>query len=553
MITANGDSRYDDQLGMGIAPAVRARHFARYRQLRARLRALPRARLDDQRRMSYDLLAYELDAELALAAFPDHLLPLDQFDNVPATLANYASGAASQPLHTVAQYRAYLSRLQQLPAWLDQAVRNMREGIRRGIVQPKAISLAMLPQLRQLRAGSAEASVYYTPIRQMPASFSAADRAALTADYRRAIGEGIAPALARLVDFIESDYLPASRASTGWGALPNGAAWYQAKIANRTTLALSAEAIHQRGLQEVARIEGQWALLGPKLGYTGEPQGLPQWVAAQRKFKPFSSEQQVLDAYRQLDATIAATLPAYFTRLPASPLEIRPEPELSRATASDHYTPAAADGSHPGVFWVVVNDPHDYGRAEMATLFLHEALPGHHLHAGLLKELALPDFRKFNTEYMNSAAYTEGWALYAETLGGEFGLYEDPLFYFGHLNDELLRAVRLVVDTGMHAKGWSREQAIAYMQDKLGWSNARATSQVQRYMAWPAQALSYKLGAMCILDLREKARAALGERFDLAAFHDTVLGAGTLPLPLLERRIDQWIAAGGPAAAPLRR
>jgi len=541
MITANGDARWDDQIGMGIAPKVRAAHFARYRQLRKQLSQLPKGGLGEEDQLTWDLLAYELDAELALAPFPDHLLPLDQFDNVPGTLANYASGSGSQPLATVPQYRAYLGRLRQLPAWLDQAVLNMKEGIRRGIVQPASISAAMLPQFRQLRSSTVEGSVFYTPIANLPAGFSEADRAALTQDYRRAV-EAINPALERLVAFIEKDYLPASRPSTGWSALPNGAAWYQARIANRTNLSLSAEEIHRIGLQEVARIEGEWAVLGPKLGYTGAPKDLPRWVHEQKQFKPFTSEAGVLDAYRQLDATITAKLPAYFHRLPKSALQILPEPELSRATASDHYTPAAADGSHPGVFWVVVNDPRDYGRAEMATLFLHEAQPGHHLHAGLLKELPLPDFRKFNTEYMNSAAFTEGWALYSETLGREFGLYDDSLFYFGHLNDELLRAVRLVVDTGMHAKGWSREKAIAYMQDKLGFSEARAANQIQRYMVWPAQALSYKLGAMKILALREKAKTALGDKFSLPAFHDTVLGEGTLPLPILEQRINRWIA-----------
>ena len=541
MITANGDPRYDDQLGLNIAPAVRAAHFSRYRQLRRQVAAISRARLPEGQQLTRDLLLYELDAELSLAAFPSHLLPLDQFDNVPSTLANYASGAGSQPLTTVAQYRAYLNRLRQLPAWIDQAVLNMREGMRRGVVQPKSISAAMLPQFRQLRSADVEASVFYTPIRQLPAAFSEADKAALTLEYRKVIGQGIAPALERLVAFIETDYLPASRAGSGWSALPGGAAWYQALIAHRTNLALTPEAIHQTGLREVARIERQWAQLGPKLGYTGAPKGLPAWVAAQAKFKPFTSEAQVFDTYRALDAVVKAKLPAYFNHLPKSAMEILPEPALSRATASDHYTPAAADGSHPGVFWVVVNDPKEYGRAGMATLFLHEAQPGHHLHAGLLKELGLPDFRKYNTEYMNSAAFTEGWGLYAEALGGEFGVFDDPLFYFGHLNAELMRAVRLVVDTGIHAKGWSREQAIAYMQDTLGVSEARATNQVQRYMVWPAQALSYKVGALKILALREKAQAALGDKFKLAEFHDTVLGEGTLPLPILERRVDRWI------------
>ena len=542
MMTANGDGRYDDQLGLGIAPKVRAAHYDRYRQLRRRLAAIPRGRLDDRAQLNYDLLAYELDSALAMEPFPDYLLPLDQFDNVPSTLANYASGTGSQPLATVQQYHAYLGRLRQLPGWIDQAIANMREGARRGIVQPKAITLAMLPQFRQLRSANAQASIYYTPIRNLPAGFPAADKQVLTAAYGQA-AEQIAPALDRLVAYLENDYLPASRASTGWSDLPNGVAWYQALVKNRTTLSLTPDAVHAIGLKEVARIEQQMAALGPKLGYTGPASGLSQWVAAQAKFKPFTTEQQVLDAYRQLDTVVKAKLPAYFSKLPKSALEIQLEPELSRATASNHYTPAAADGSHPGVFWVVVNDPKAINTTGMTTLFLHEGQPGHHLHAGLLKELGLPDFRKFNTEYMASAAFAEGWGLYAETLGKEFGLFDDPAAYFGHLNAELTRAVRLVVDTGIHSKGWSREQAIAYMQQHLGASEAGATNQVQRYMVWPAQALSYKMGALKIQELRARAQAALGDKFSLPKFHEVILGEGTLPLPILEARVDRWIAA----------
>lgn len=542
MITANGDSRYDDQLGLGIAPKVRAAHYARYRQLRRQLSAIPRDRLDDRGQLNHDLLAYELDSALAMQRFPDYLLPLDQFDNVPSTLANYASGTGSQPLATVKQYHAYLGRLRQLPGWIDQAIANMRDGIRRGVVQPKAITVAMLPQFRQLRSANAQASIYYTPIRNLPESFPAADKQALTAAYGQAV-EQIASALDRLVAFVESEYLPASRASTGWSDLPDGKAWYQALVQNRTTLSLSPDAIHGVGLKEVARIEQQMAALGPKLGYTGPANGLPQWVAAQARFKPFTTEQQVLDTYRQLDSVVKAKLPANFSKLPQSAMEIQLEPELSRATASNHYTPAAADGSHPGVFWVVVNDPKAINSTGMTTLFLHEAQPGHHLHAGLLKELGLPDFRKFNTEYMASAAFAEGWGLYAETLGREFGLFDDPAAYFGHLNAELMRAVRLVVDTGIHAKGWSREQAIGYMQQHLGQSEAQATNQVQRYMAWPAQALSYKMGALKMQELRARAQAALGDKFSLPKFHEVILGEGTLPLPILEARVDRWIAA----------
>ena len=540
--TENGDSRFDDQIGMAIAPKMRTRQFALYHGFQQRLRAIQRDALDAKGQINYDILDYELKSELSFEKFPVHLLPINQMDSIPVTLANFANGQGGQPLVTVKNYKAYLNRLNQLPAWIDQAIANMREGVRRGIVQPKAITLAMLPQFRQLRSANAQASIYYTPIRNLPAGFPAADKQVLTAAYGQA-AEQIAPALDRLVAYLENDYLPASRASTGWSDLPNGVAWYQALVKNRTTLSLTPDAVHAIGLKEVARIEQQMAALGPKLGYTGPASGLSQWVAAQAKFKPFTTEQQVLDAYRQLDTVVKAKLPAYFSKLPKSALEIQLEPELSRATASNHYTPAAADGSHPGVFWVVVNDPKAINTTGMTTLFLHEGQPGHHLHAGLLKELGLPDFRKFNTEYMASAAFAEGWGLYAETLGKEFGLFDDPAAYFGHLNAELTRAVRLVVDTGIHSKGWSREQAIAYMQQHLGASEAGATNQVQRYMVWPAQALSYKMGALKIQELRARAQAALGDKFSLPKFHEVILGEGTLPLPILEARVDRWIAA----------
>ncbi|RSZ58899.1 DUF885 domain-containing protein [Massilia atriviolacea] len=543
LITANGDSRFNGELGLSISPANRSRQFALYRRMQTRLKAIARTRLGEADQLNYALLAFELDSGLSLEAFPEHLLPLNHFDNVPGTLANYASGTGSQPLHTVAQYQDYLNRLNQLPAWIDQAIANMRQGVKRGIVQPKAITVAMLPQFQQLRSATPEANIFYTPIRNLPAAFSQADKERLTAAYRKTIATRLAPALERLAVYLEKDYLPASRASDGWHALPNGAAWYQAQIKDRTTVSMNPEQIHQLGLKEVARIQEQWALLGPRLGYSGAPAALPQWVEAQDKFKTFKTEAEVLDAYRRIDDKLKTRLPALFSLLPKAPLQLQLEPELTRATASDHYTPAAADGSHPGVFWAVVNDPRQYSRTGMVTLYLHEGQPGHHFHAGLLKELDVPDFRKFNTENPNIGAFTEGWALYAETLGHEFGLYDDPEAYFGHLNDELLRAVRLVVDTGMHAKGWTREQAIAYARDTLGYSEARAKNQIERYMVWPAQALSYKIGALKILELRERARTAMGDKFSLPQFHEVVIGAGTLPLPLLEARVDRWIAS----------
>jgi len=541
--TANGDSRYNDQLGMAISPKVRGQQFTLYRQMQKQLMTVRRDQLGGQDQLTYDLLTYELNNAMQMESFPDHLLPLNQMDNVPSTLANYADGAGSQPLGTVKQYQAYLSRLNQLPGWIDQAIANMKQGMRSGVVQPKAVIAAMLPQMQNLRSATPQASVFYSPVTRFPASFSAADKKKLTADYFKTVDGKIAPALNRLVGFLENDYLPAGRASTGWSALPNGAAWYAAHIKDSTNLPLSPEEIHALGLKEVARIQQQMAALAPKLGYDGPEKQLPQWVGAQNKFNIFTTDEQVLDAYRAIYAQVQGKLPTYFSLVPKAKLELHLEPELTRATASDHYTPSAADGSHPGVFWPVVNDPKKYSRVDMVSLFLHEGVPGHHLHAALLKELDLPDFRKFSTENPNSAAYTEGWALYSETLGKELGLYDDPVAYYGHLNAEMLRAARLVVDTGMHAKGWTREQAIAYLVDTLGWSEPRARNQIERYMVWPAQALSYKIGSLKILELRARAQQALGDKFSYQKFHEVVIGDGTLPMPILEARVDRWIAA----------
>jgi len=534
--TEDGDNRFDDQIGMAIAPAVRARQFARYRALQQRLHAIDRMELDLGAQTNYDVLDYELGSALSLERFPSHLLPLNQMSSLPVTLANYASGEAGQRLSTVKEYRAYLNRVRQLPAWIDQAMVNMREGMRTGVVLPRAVVLSMLPQYRTLASATPQASIYYTPIRALPAGFSARDKAALTTQYRAAVAR-LNPALARLATFLEQDYLPKARTSTGWSALPNGAEWYRREVAAQTTTDLTAEQIHAIGLREVARIQGEYALVGPKMGYTGAAAGLPGWVAAQDKYHPFKTEQEVIEVYRKLDAVLRTKLPALFTLMPKAPLDLRLEPELSRATASDHYTAPAADGSRPGVFWSVVNDPRQYGSTGMVTLFLHEGQPGHHFHIALLQELNLPDFRKFG----GNNAYAEGWALYAETLGKEMGLFDKPEDYFGHLNDEMLRAARLVVDTGMHAKGWTREQAIQYYRDTLGYSEALAKSEIERYMAWPGQALGYKIGALKIAELRARARAALGDKFSLPAFHQIVLQDGTLPLSLLEKKVDRWI------------
>lgn len=535
----NGDNRFYDQIGMSIAPGERAKQFQRYHAFLKRLHDVKRDQLPARDQTSYDILDYELKTALRFEPFPEHLLPINQMDSLPVTLANYASGQGAQPLASVRDYKAYLNRLQQLAPWIDQAIANMREGMKAGVVQPQAVMKSALPQFRQLVSGKVEQNIFYTPVKNFPASFSDADKRSLLDAYRGTIDTTLNPALARLAAFIEKEYLPRCRTSTGWSALPNGKEWYLARVASQTTTSLTPEQVHQIGLKEVARIQGEYARIGPRMGYNGPANALPTWVSEQAKYKPFKTEKEVIDVYRKLDAQLRQKLPALFSLRPKTPLDLRLEPELSRATASDHYTPPAVDGTRPGVFWSVVNDPKQYGSTGMVTLFLHEGQPGHHFHIALMQELNLPNFRKFG----GNNAFTEGWALYAETLGTEMKLFDKPEDWFGHLNDEMLRAVRLVVDTGMHAKGWTREQSIKYMRETLGYPESIARSETERYMAWPGQALGYKIGALKIQELRQRAEKAMGPKFSLPKFHELVLNEGTLPLSLLEAKVDRWIAA----------
>ncbi|WP_395403372.1 DUF885 domain-containing protein [Pseudoduganella sp. UC29_106] len=536
--TQNGDNRFDDQIGMAISPAERAKQFDRYRAFSKRLHAIPRAQLNRSDRISYDVLTFELKTLLSYEPFPEHLLPINQMDSIPVTLANFSSGEASQPLTNVPQYEAYLSRMNQLPAWIDQAIANMKEGMAKGIVQPKAIMVSALPQFQKLVSEAPENSIFYAPVTKFPATFSEEDKKRLSADYHSTIANKLNPALTRLAAFLENEYIPSCRTSTGLSALTNGAAWYQVRVSDSTTTQMTPEQIHKIGLEEVARIQGEFAKLGPKLGYDGPPAGLPGWVAQQPKFFPFKTEGEVQAVYEKLNTLLDSKLPAMFTLVPKAKLDLRLEPELSRDTASDHYTAPALDGTRPGVFWSVVTDPSKYASTGMNTLFLHEGKPGHHFHIALMQELDMPKFRKLG----GNTAFTEGWALYAETLGKEMGLFDDPAQYFGHLNDELLRATRLVVDTGMHAKGWTREQSIQYMKDTLGYDQG-AKTETERYMAWPGQALAYKVGALKIQELRRRAEQALGDKFSLPKFHAIVLGDGTVPLALLEQKVDAWIAS----------
>jgi len=537
--TVSGDNRFDDLLPMTMVPSVRARQYAMLHEVHDALTRIDRSKLSPADATTFDILAFELAAALRMEAFKDYLMPMTHMDSVPVMLANFGGGQGSQPLTTVAQYQAYLKRIEALPQWIDAAIANMRVGMREKIVLPKALVTGLLPQIKALAAASVEKSDFYSPVPNLPATFSAGEKARLKGAYANAVREKVLPSLRRLAVFLENDYLPAARPTAGWGALPDGAAWYQNWVAVQTTSNLAPDEIHRIGLGEVARIHAELAKLGPKLGYSGPPAGLQRWLAQQPKYRPFKTDEQVLQAYRDINARIQPKLGQLFATVPKAQLEIRAEPPLSRDTASDHYTAAAGDASRPGIFWAVIPNPADYGSTKMTSLFLHEGNPGHHFQISKQQELAVPKFRKFG----GNNAYIEGWALYAESLGKEMGLYEDPNAYAGFLMMDLRRAARLVVDTGLHAKGWTREQTVDYLIDQAGDTKETAINATERYMAWPGQALGYKVGALKIAELRERAAKALGPSFNLARFHDAILAEGSMPLGLLETRMNAWIAA----------
>lgn len=526
-------------LPIEISPAHRAKRAALYSKTLADLRRIDRKALGETDLIAYDVLAYHAQDQLAQLRHPDHLLPLDQTPGKPPfELANAADSGLSM-FATVAHYEQHLSRLRALPAWCDQAVANLREGLKRGIVHPRPIIERLLPMLRNLAPAEVDKSPYHAPIATMPARFAAADRDRLAAEYRRVIEQRLHPALVRLADAVEREVLPRSRTSAGWSALPGGNAWYEQFVRTHTSTTMGAEEIHQLGLREVQRLRGKMAEVQAQYGFEGSLADFLTWHAKRPENYPYKTEQQVLDAYAELNRRIATKLPQLFSRVPKAPLEIRPEPELTRYTASDHYTQPSLDGSRPGVFFAVITDPAAYATPRMASLYLHEGQPGHHFQIALAQELPVTKLQRF---YFYNA-FGEGWGLYAETLGYDLGLYDDPNAHLGHLGMAMMRAVRLVVDTGMHAKGWSREQAIAYFQEQTGFNERDSRVQIERYMVWPGQALGYAIGRIKIEALRDRARAALGSRFALADFHEQVLASGSMPLAVLEAKIDRWISA----------
>jgi len=536
--TAIGDSRYDDRLDESTSPGFRESQLAVERAFLDRVRSIDATGLSPGSRVTYEIFVAERVQSLAGQPFREDYLPLNQMSGLPMDLAVYGSGSGPQPFRNAQDYDRFLKRMREFPRWADGAIALMRAGMQHGITLPRPAVAKVIPQLRDIVTPTAEASIFWGPITAMPADVAAADRTRLAAAYRDALQREVLPAYARLADFFERDYLPAARSTVGWSDLPDGAAWYRWRIRGSTTMDLPPERIHQIGLSEVARIRGEMLRVKEQVGFQGDLDAFFKHLEDDPKFY-FTNEQELLDAYRDAKRRIDALLPKLFSDFPKADYEVRPvEPFRAASAAGASYQSPSADGSRPGIFYINTFNLKAQPRFGVETLSLHEAAPGHHFQIAIQQELTeLPRFRRFN----NYVSYAEGWALYAESIGKELGLFTDPYQWYGRLSDEMLRAMRLVVDTGLHSKGWSREQAIRYMLDNSSMAESDVTAEVERYIVWPGQALGYKLGQLHITELRARAQSQLGDKFDVKAFHSQVLRDGAVPMDVLTAKIDRWI------------
>ena len=538
--TFQGDPRYNDQLPNFLTEDYRKQsHDFTVRWLK-RIEAVGPAGLSGQDRLSYDIFVKNAKDSLEGEQFPGYLMPMNQFTNLAGFAAQLGSGTGAQPFKTVKDYDDWRARGGKMPAIFDQAIVNMREGMRTGVVQPKVLMVKVLPQFDALINDDPEKTLFWGPIRNLPASFSAADKARITAEYRTMIAQEIMPAFKRMRDFIAKDYLPACRDSAGMEGLPNGKAWYAFNAYQSMSIRRSPEEVHKIGLSEVARIHGEMRKVMAEVGFKGTLQEFFQYLNTDKKFD-FASEDALLAHYRSIEAKLEPGLKREFRLMPKAGFEIRPvEAFRAQSAAGGEYQSPSEDGSRPGIFYVNTYDLPSRKTWDSEDLFLHEAKPGHHFQIAIQQELTgIPKFRRFGGE----TAFAEGWGLYSETIGKELGMLDDPYMYVGMLQNELWRAIRLVVDTGFHSKGWTRDQVIAYMRENSAVSEVDAVAEAERYMAIPGQALAYKPGQMTLTELRARAEKALGSRFDIRAFHDEILGDGAVPLDILDAKVDRWIEA----------
>lgn len=545
---SRGDLRYADRPWTYLTDAYFRDERAAIEHDLAVLATVDRAKLTSTDQIAYDV--FKTRNEIDLAGYAPTVLqmrldlPLDHMNGFQVFYPDFASGKGAAPFNTVDDYENNLRRNAQYAEVLDRAIELFRRGMKDHIVQPKLVVTNMIHEFDNLISEGVEGSTFYSPVKSFPESISSKDAARLRIAYAVQIRDVIIPTHKRMRDFLAKEYLPVARDTVGLSALPGGDAYYAYLIRQSTTLPMTAEQVYQLGTSEVARIRNAMEAQKRAVGYKGDLTAFFAFLRTDKAFQPTSAE-VIRDGYQVIEKRIYQRIPEQFSLTPKSALEIRPVPSFKEQTeAAGSYMNGTPDGSRPGVFYYNTYDLPTRFTWEMETLFLHEGVPGHHFQISLAQEnTALPAFMRFG----GNDAYVEGWALYAESLWKELGMETDPYQRMGGLNDEMLRAMRLVVDSGIHARGWTRDQAINYMMANSPMSLNDTTVEVERYIAMPGQALAYKIGQLTIERTKARAQAALGVKFDPRYFHAQVLNTGALPMPVLEGKIDAWIAAGGGA------
>ncbi len=536
--TAIGDNRYNDKLYIDFTDSYREKEKECYNRYRVYISKFERETLHENDQLSYDDFKREMEINLEGLTFRDNEFPLNQFASAHLLFGQLGSGSVIQPFKTTTDYDNWLKRVAVFPAYIDSAIVYFKKGMAEGNVLPRAAVVKMIPQMQSMASADPKQSLFYGPINLLPAVFSKTEKKRLTEAYTKAINEEITPSFKKLGDFLQNEYLPKSRTTTGIGGIPGGDTYYSFLIRQQTTTNKTPDEIYNTGLSEVKRIRSEMERIKAETGFTGDLKTFFTYLNTDKKFTPYRTPKEVMDAFETIHKTLQPNLQKLFGHTPKTPFEIRQTEAFRAASASAEYNQGSADGTRPGIFYIPIIDAATFNiTSGMESLFLHEAIPGHHYQVSLQQENEkLPRFRR----YGGNNAYAEGWALYCESLGKELGLFTDPYQYFGALGDEIHRAIRLVVDVGMHAKGMTREEAIQYMMDNEQISEQGATAEIERYMVIPAQSLGYKIGALKIRELRTRYEQQLGANFSIASFHDALLKDGNLPLDILEKKMDAW-------------
>lgn len=538
--TMQGDKRYNDLLPNNIDKDYIHEEIAFYKNVSDQLKKVDYKALPYDKKVVYDVLDYTLKDKMEYYTYHPEYIPFTQFGGIPLDFPVMGSGTGIQPFEDAKDYDNWLKRMEKFPEWMDQAIENFNTGIANGIVLPKKLVVKMIPQMNaeEIITEDPEKNIFYGPVKNFPKNFSEDQKKHYTQLYEESVKKNIIPSYKKMANYLEKNYLPKARITDGINSLPKGNEIYAYDVKSWTTTDKNPEEINKTGLEQVAMLRAEMAKVQQQVGFQGSLEEFIKFVTTDPKAMPYKTSKDVLNAFNGILTKITPKLKTMFNVTPITPFEVRQTEKFREASASAEYIPGTPDGKRPGIFYVPLPDPKKFNiTSGMESLFLHEAIPGHHYQISLQQEnTKLPKFMRFGW----FGAYGEGWAHYCETLGPELGLYTDPYQKMGYLSDQMLRAVRLVVDTGIHTGKMTREQAIQYFMNNIAYEESAATAEVERYMAMPGQALAYKIGALKIRELRDKYQQGLGSKFSLANFHDELLNQGCLPLSVLERKMELW-------------